>query len=102
MKRFFSSPAFGMVQRLVLALGGGYVLSASFVMLVGWGLAQLGMARGEAVVLSMMVGFLVFLGLILWAFAERTLVRLWVVFGGGSLVGIGLVQLVSASFAATP
>ena len=63
--------------RIVLAVGGSYVGSA--------GLAALGavavpsitpLSRSDAVVLSSISAFLIYLSLLIWAFAERRIVRL--------------------------
>lgn len=68
------------VLRVVAAFGGGYVVAA--------GLAALGavilprataMLRSEAVVLASMLAFLVYLAVLIWAFAERRVGRLWLV-----------------------
>src|SRR5918998_20086 len=53
--------------------GGGYALAAGLVALLAAGLPWTGMARAEAAVLAGMLGILLYLGLLLWAFAERRL-----------------------------
>ena len=82
-------------QRVLLAVGGGYALRAVIVMLMGWLLAALGMARSEAVTLSMMLGFVLYLVVLIWAFAERRLLRLWLVLGG-ALLACGLAWTLDA------
>lgn len=72
-----------LVQRVLLALMGGYFLSAGLAGLFALGLGRI-MPRGEAVVLVAMCAFIVYLLLLLWAFAERRLARLWLALGGGA------------------
>lgn len=69
-----------MIPRILLALGGGYFLSAAAVM---WGALFLSwfMDRSEAVVLMAMLGFVLYLVVLLWAFAEPRLIRLWLGLG---------------------
>ena len=71
--------AWMLVARVVLAVFGGYALSAAGVLLAAR--AMPGLARGEAVVLAAMLGFVVYLLLLLWAFAEPRLDRIawWLV-----------------------
>jgi len=70
--------------RVLLAVVGGYWLSAGLAALFAAGLAVL-MQDSEAVVLMAMLAFVVYLIVLLWAFAEARLGRLWVVLGGGAL-----------------
>lgn len=72
-----------MCLRLIAAIPGGYALTAAVVAVLGGLLPLLGLARSEAVVLSAMLGFVLYLLLLLWAFAQRSLARLWGVFAGG-------------------
>ena len=89
--------AAGIAARVVLALGGGYALTAAGVLLLAVALAALGMARSEAVVLASMLGFLIYLGVLLWAFAEPRLPRVVaVLLGGTALYGALLWQLPAA------
>jgi len=83
-------------QRVLLAVVGGYFLSAA---LVAWGALALAsvMPRSEAVVLMGMLGFVVYLGVLLWAFAEPRLGRLWVVLAGVPLAAAGLRWLLPAA-----
>jgi len=65
-------------QRVALAVVGGYVLSAEAAAWAALGL-RLWLGAAEAVVLSAMLAFVLYLVLLLWAFAERRLLRLWLV-----------------------
>ncbi|MEM1117331.1 MAG: iron uptake protein [Bacteroidota bacterium] len=82
---------------MLLAVVGGYLLTESATALLAWALAALGMARSEAVVLGMLLAFVLYLGLLVWAFAERRLARLWLVLGVGTLVAIGLAHVVQGA-----
>ena len=66
--------------RLVAAIGGGYAVAAGLAALAAVALpaARL-MPRSEAVVLASMLAFLVYLALLIWAFADQRLARLCLV-----------------------
>ncbi|MBX3664906.1 MAG: iron uptake protein [Burkholderiales bacterium] len=72
-----------MLSRIVAALLGGYVFC--------WGFAALGMAIQSAFDINfhdaehgmMLVVFLVYLGVFLWAFVAKSLRRVWAVLAGG-------------------
>jgi len=89
-----------LVVRLVAAIGGGYGVSAGFAALTALALpAATSMPRGEAVVLGSMLAFLVYLGLLIWAFAEPRLVRLCIILAIAGAVcwggALGLARLAS-------
>lgn len=75
-------------SRLLGAVGLGYVFCAACVGSAGLGLIALGWPRSEAVVMVSMLGFVLYLGVLLWAFSVRSLWRLWAWLGAGS-VAIG-------------
>lgn len=82
------------LSRIVAALLGGYVFTWGFIAL---GLASLfaaGMDFHDAEHLSAILGFLVFLTAFLWAFAGRSLARVWAVLAGGGLLMTGAASLV--------
>lgn len=82
------------LQRTAAALLGGYAFTWGFIAL---GLASLfaaGMDFHDAEHLSAILGFLVFLGTFLWAFAGRSLARVWAVLAGGGLLMTGAASLV--------
>jgi hypothetical protein len=88
------------VIRLVVAIGGGYAVSAGFAALTAVALpAATPMPRGEAVVLASMLAFLVYLALLVWAFAERRLMRLCLILAVAGVVtwagAHGVVRLAS-------
>lgn len=66
--------------RVAAAIGGGYAVAAGLAALGAVALWTGGlMARSEAVVLASMLAFLVYLALLIWAFADRRLARLCLV-----------------------
>lgn len=90
-----ASPSYATPLRVLAAVAGGYFLTAACVALAAAALAAAGaMARSQAVALCAMAGFVFFLLLLLWAFAER---RLWRVcaltLGGAALTQGGLAML---------
>jgi hypothetical protein len=86
------------VLRLLAAIGGGYAVAAGLASLTAVILFVTGgLPRSEAVILASMLAFVIYLVLLLWAFAERSLLRLCLmltVTGGVSWgAAIGLVRL---------
>jgi hypothetical protein len=79
------SPAH-IISRIAAGLLGGWL----FV----WGCATLGVTLGllagipyrELAETAYLLAFLVFLGVFCWAFAAASLVRVWLVLGGGGVV----------------
>ena len=66
------------LQRVVAAVPVGYGLTYLFTAAVP---RILPTARTEAVLWTSMAGFALYLGLVVYAFAERSLVRLWLLLG---------------------
>ncbi len=78
--RFPSLTGLPVFIRLVAAIGGGYAVASGLAALAAVALPAGGlMARSEAVVLASMLAFLVYLVLLIWAFADRRLARLCLV-----------------------
>lgn len=67
--------AMRIVWRLLAAFGGGYALVSALVAASGKLLPLLGMARGEAVSLALMLALLVYVPICLMMFATRHPVR---------------------------
>lgn len=82
------------VLRVLGAVVGGYALTALAVTALGAVMTQLGMARAEAVTLAAMLGFVIYLALLLWGFSVKSVVRLWLTFAGGAAALAGLLWLV--------
>lgn len=82
------------VLRVTGAVLGGYVFSACLVALLAAILPHAGMARSEAAVSAAMLGFVLYLLVLLWAFSVRSLARLWAALAGGTALASGLVLLI--------
>jgi len=77
----------GLALRIALALFGGYAFTWGFIASGTAALYAAGMEFHDAQGLAALLGFLLFLGLFLWAFAARSLLRVGVVLiGGGALL----------------
>ena len=92
--------AIPIIVRLVVAIGGGYAVSAGLAALAARALpATTAMPPREAVVLASMLAFLVYLGLLIWGFAEPSLARLCLILAAVGIVSWGgalvLVRLAS-------
>jgi hypothetical protein len=81
--------------RVVGAVFVGYGFCSAWVALLAVALPRIsGMARSEAVVLASMLGFLTYLGVLIWAFAARNVPRVWAVLAGGAVLAYALMRLV--------
>ena len=58
-------------------------------------LSRAGMVRSEAVALAAMLGFVLYLVLLLWGFSVRKVSRLWLGFGAGAAVMWALWRLLA-------
>ena len=77
--------------RVIAAIAGGYactvaLASAGAQLLVLYG----GMARSEAVILTAMLGFILYLALLIWSFSEPRVWRVWAILLMGILIGSAL------------
>jgi hypothetical protein len=72
--------------RIAAALFGGYAFTWGFTSLGIVGLVALGVDFHEAETGVLILAFLVFLCMFLWAFAARSLIRVWGVLAGGGAV----------------
>ena len=61
--------------RLLVVIGGGYIGSSALVAGLARGLPLLGFARSEGVVLASMLGFVIYLLVLILGFARRRLMR---------------------------
>jgi hypothetical protein len=82
------------VARIVLAVAGGWLLTD---LIVAWmsmaGVVVFGMEKRESVVLMPVLGCLLYLCILIWAFAERSLKRLATVIVAGSALSYALARL---------
>jgi hypothetical protein len=70
--------------RLAAALLGGYAFTRGLVALGVAGLVALGWEFHEAETAMLLLAFLLFLPVFLWAFAAASLARVWIVLLGGA------------------
>lgn len=85
-----SMPGLSVFVRLVAAVGGGYAVAAGLAALAAVALPAAGlMVRSEAVVLASMLAFLVYLALLIWAFADRRLARLCLLMAAAGVASWG-------------
>jgi hypothetical protein len=78
------------VIRLLAAVGGGYAVAAGIAAFGAVGLSAASLLpRSEAVVLTSMLAFLVYLALLIWAFAERHVGRLCAILAVAALASWG-------------
>lgn len=73
-------------HRLAIALLGGYAFTWGFIALGMAALVALGVDLHAAETALLLLAFLVFLSLFLWAFATASLVRVWAVLAGGGVL----------------
>lgn len=71
-------------NRVAAALLGGYAFTWGFTVLGMAGLTALGVDFHEAETGVLILAFLVFLVLFLWAFAASSMLRVWAVLSGGA------------------
>lgn len=72
--------------RICVAIFAGYGFTWGFIAVATAGLFALGMAFHDAEHLSAILGLLIYLCAFLWAFAARSLGRVWAVLLGGGVV----------------
>lgn len=82
----WNRPPLSLIHRLAAALLGGYAFTWGFVALGVAGLVALGVEFAEAETALLLLAFLVFLPLFLWACTETSLARVWAVLGGGAVL----------------
>jgi hypothetical protein len=100
LQRIRAMKAIPLILRLVAAIGGGYGVAAGLAALAAVALpVTMAMPAREAVVLVSMLAFLVYLGLLIWGFAEPSLARLCLILAAVGIVSwggaLGLVRLAS-------
>lgn len=74
------------INRIAAALLGGYAFTWGFTALGMAGLVALGVDFHEVETGVLLLSFLVFLGLFLWAFAAASMLRVWVLLGSGAVL----------------
>ncbi len=89
-----ASPRLHLALRIAAALLGGYAFTWGLIALGMVSLFALGMEFHDAEQLSGIVGILFYLLVFLWAFAARSLRRVWAVLAGGGALMAGAAWLV--------
>ena len=80
---------------MLAALASGYFFTWGGAALGACLLLAAGMDLNESVSLSTMLGFVVFLVVFCWAFACRSLARVWLILAGGGAAMTGFAALLS-------
>ncbi|MEC9313309.1 MAG: iron uptake protein [Pseudomonadota bacterium] len=81
-----SQAALQTTNRIIAAILGGYAFTWGFSVLGITSLVALGIDFHEAQTGLSLIAFLVFLGLFLWAFAAKSMIRVWLVLAGGAAI----------------
>ena len=89
-------PSWRIAQRLILAILGGYVTAAGLAALAVPALAR-ALPPSDAGALMAMLAVPLYLVLLLWAFAERRLARLWALLGLGGPLALALSAAIGAA-----
>lgn len=84
------------LSRILGAVFVGYAFSAAWVALLSVALPVTGMARSESVILASMLGFLIYLGVLIWGFADTRLTRVWAVLAAGGVLAYTLMRVIKA------
>lgn len=85
------------VSRVAASLLGGWAFVWGFACLSIAGQVALGQSYDEAYTATMLLAFLVFLGVFCWAFAAGSLARVWSVLVGGAVAMSGAAWLVQST-----
>ena len=83
-----------LASRIAAGMLGGYAFTWGFIALLIGLLFAAKMALHDAEALGYILGFIVFLGVFLWAFSARSLARVWLVLAGGGALMSGAAWLV--------
>ena len=85
-----SGPGRGeIVSRVAAGIAGGWAFTWGFVSLVIAGGVALGADFHEAETLARLLAFLLYLTLLLWAFAAASVRRVWTLLAGGAVLMTG-------------
>lgn len=83
-----------LASRVAAGMLGGYAFTWGFIALLIGLLFAAKMEFHDAEALGYILGFIVFLGVFLWAFSARSLARVWLVLAGGGALMTGAAWLV--------
>lgn len=84
-------------NRVIAALLGGYAFTWGFTVLGITTMVAVGIDYHEAETGMSLIAFLVFLVLFLWAFAAKSMIRVWLVLAGGAALMITIASLLQNS-----
>jgi len=87
------------LARLAAGVVGGWAFTWGFVTLGIVALVAVGMSYHDAELLVYLLAFLLYLALLCWAFAVRSLARLWLTIGGGAALMSGAAWLAAGAMA---
>lgn len=90
-------PALPIINRIAAGTLGGYGFTWGFCALGITGFTALGVSFHAAETGVMLFAFLLFLCLFLWAFAARSMLKVWVVLAGGAAAMFGVALLLQRS-----
>ncbi|WP_331345161.1 iron uptake protein [Cellvibrio sp. UBA7661] len=85
------------LNRIAAGVVGGYAFTWGFCAIGIAALAALGVSVHAAELGVMLLAFLLFLCLFLWAFAAQSMVKVWVVLAGGAALMSGAALLLQRS-----
>ena len=85
------------LNRIAAGIVGGYAFTWGFCAIGIAALAALGVSVHAAEHGVMLLAFLLFLCLFLWAFAAQNMVKVWIVLAGGAALMTGLALLLQRS-----
>ncbi len=91
-----ASPASQVIQRVIAAAFGGYVLTAASSACLSYALVYgPSMSRFDATMTGLLIGFLIYAAVIMWVFAAHSLKRMWWQLGSATAVFTVLAVLLS-------
>lgn len=73
-------------MRVIGAVGGGYAFAAAWVALFTVVLSFAQIARSEAATAAALMGYLLYLAVLLWGFSVRSVTRLWALLASGTIL----------------
>lgn len=79
--------------RVIGSVGGGYALTAALVAFLSAALSRAEISRSEAVTAAALMGYGLYLVVLLWGFSVRSLTRLWSLLAGGTALASALAFL---------
>lgn len=95
-------PGLRIAARVLAAVAGAYAVTAGAAAMIAVLLvAAIGLSRSDALIVGSSIGYLLFTFLMLWCFAERRLLLVWLVLVVAALVTHGAAILMEPSLPLT-